>query len=102
MSVHKRDSAEGPFLEGHELGFVLLNQFGKVTEGSVIGFFRFIGKTAGRQLLLRHVMGDACAAGSLARAWLIGAVALLHIFIFIAVHGVSSYIFGLVGLFIPW
>jgi len=52
----------------------------KPSQGAVIRSFYIIGKETGRQLSHSPVIGEAFTTNPFAAAWLIAAVAVLHVF----------------------
>jgi hypothetical protein len=61
-------------------------EHGKPRKRAVIGTFYFRGKRTSRKFIGLEVVFQACTAGPLARAWLIGAGALFLVILKLAIH----------------
>lgn len=63
--------------------FVLVNLY-KLSERTVVGSFHIIGEETGWQFLHPPMVGQAFAADALAAAWFVRTVAVLKIFVLVA------------------
>ena len=59
-------------------------------KGAVVGSFRVLWKTAGGQLPLLYMIGEAVTADAFSAAGIIRAVAPVKILLFFAIHGFPS------------
>jgi hypothetical protein len=69
------------------LNLILIYQPGKCFEGSIIGSFHVGRKTTGGQLPAAQMVAQALTAISLSAAGFIGAIAIGHIRLLVAIHG---------------
>ena len=73
--------------DGVAVSFDVLSARGEVPDGAIVGFFFFLCKIAGRQLVHGTVIGDALAAVSLFITGRVAAIASCQVFlVMFAVH----------------